>query len=122
VGSVQQRRAIEGTKMTTCTVTLCDDTFAPIKDTKIDIEAYDPAACVSIARTSNSKIGSWPEVWGAVLTVGSKDIYNAVIDTTGTSFAPNVIENLNGDKTPELDVILFNTTGATAPWASGPTT
>jgi hypothetical protein len=61
-------------------------------------------------------------VWGAVLTVGSNDIYNAVIDTSGTSLAPNVLEDLNGDKTPELDVILFITTGAAAPKASGPAT
>jgi hypothetical protein len=108
--------------MTKCTVTLCDAAFAPIKDTKIDIEAYDPASCVSIDKQANSKIGSSPEVWGAVLTVNSKDIYDAIVDTTGTWFAPNVVENLNGNKTPEIDVILFNTTGATAPKASGPAT
>jgi hypothetical protein len=107
--------------MTACTVTLCDDAFAPVRTTKIDIEAYDPAAYVSIDKQSNSKIQSYPETWGAILTVGSKNIYNAVIDTTGTSFAPNVIENLNGSETPKLDVILFSISAVSTPKVAGPT-
>jgi hypothetical protein len=62
-----------------------------------------------------------PEQWGAFLNVGSSDIYNVVIHTTGTSFGANVLEDLNGAETPELDIVLFPTTGAVgAPKSTSP--
>lgn len=107
--------------MTKCDVTLCDSNFNPVRDYKIDMEAYDPAASVSIDKVANSKVSSFPEVWGGTLNVGSSDIYNVIVDTTGTSYAPSVVENLNGDKTPELDVILFTAPAPVPQWSSGPT-
>jgi hypothetical protein len=108
-----------------CRVTLCDDTFTAINNSKIDIEAYDPVGFVSIDRQPNTRLsaaGVTPQVWGASLTVGLNDIYNVVIDATGTSFASNVLEDINGAETPELDVILFATTAAVSPTKPGPST
>jgi hypothetical protein len=108
-----------------CRVTLCDHTFGAIKNPKIDIEAYDPLHHLSIDTQPNTRLsaaGVRPEVWGAVLTVGSTDIYDVVIHTTGTSFSSNVLEDINGAETPELDVILYATTAAVSPTKPGPST
>jgi hypothetical protein len=101
----------------TCTVTLCDTSFAAITAAKIDIEAYDPPGVRSIDLKSNSSLGGGD--WGAVLSVASTDIYDVVIDTSHTSFASPVLENLNGAASPRLDVVLLSTSGAISAGSTG---
>ena len=45
--------------------------------------------------------------YGGVLTVASTDIYAVVVDTAGTSYAPGVIHDLNGARSPSLDIVLL---------------
>jgi hypothetical protein len=100
-----------------CTVTLCDSGFAPVTDGTIVIDAFKPPTLLIDSQSNNPLAGG---EWGAMLTVGPSDIYDVVIDTKGTNYAPPVLQNLSGAGTPQLDVVLLSTAGATSVGSSGP--
>ena len=90
--------------------------FAAITSGKIDIEAFDPPSR-SIDKQTNAALprGSIPTgAHGAVLGVASTDIFDVVIHTAGTVYAPPVLETFTGHGSPQLDVVLFSTVAATA--------
>jgi hypothetical protein len=100
-----------------CKVTLCDTSFAAVTNGKIDIEAYDPPGIRTIDKQSNGFLGGGE--WGAVLTVASQDIYDVVIDTSNTPYAPPVLQNFSGAGAPQLDVVLHSTAAAVAAGSTG---
>ena len=94
-----------------CTVTLCDSVFIAITYPAITITAYDSRAATIIASRNNTTIVGG---WGAILPVGATDIYDVVIDTTGTPYVAPALEDFSGAGAPQLDVVLFSTAGATS--------
>lgn len=105
----------------TCTVTLWDSSFSAITSAKIDIEAFDPPSR-SIDKKANGQLpaGTTPTgAYGAQLNVTSTDIYDVIVHTTGTNYAPPVLESFTGHGSPQLDVVLFSTVRATNSGSSG---
>ncbi len=100
-----------------CTVVLNDVGFRPVQSTAIIIDAYDPAKKIVIDTKSNTQMIGGNE-WGATLGVGNKDIYDVIVDTTGTNYAPPILETFGGSGSPRLDLVLFSTLNASA--AAGP--
>lgn len=96
----------------TCTVTLCDNSFSPVPDTAIQIHAYIPSPYNTVLQTLPNGPLQGPN-YGATLTkMGTNDIYDIIIDTTGTPYAPLTLASLNGRGSPQLDVVLLSTGGA----------
>lgn len=105
----------------TCTVTLWDSSFTAITSGKIDIEAFDPPSR-SIDKKTNAALpsGSTPTgAHGAVLGVASTDIFDVVVHTAGTAYAPPVLETFTGHGSPQLDVVLFSAAAATGSGSAG---
>jgi hypothetical protein len=105
----------------TCTVTLWDSSFTAITSSKIDIEAFDPPSR-SIDKRTNAPLpsGSTPTgAHGAVLSVASTDIFDVVVHTAGTVYAPPVLQTFSGHGSPQLDVVLFSMAAATGSTSTG---
>jgi len=110
----------------TCTITLWDASLVAITASHIDIEAFDPPAR-SIDVKSNGRLsaGIVPAgSYGATLAVGVTDVYDVIVHTGSTGYAPPVLESFGGHGSPQLDVVLFSTSGATTAGGTGarPTT
>src|SRR5262249_4910028 len=106
----------------TCTVTIWDSSFSAITSGKIWIEAFDPPSR-SIAKRPNATLpsGTIPTgAHGAVLGVTASDIFDVIVHTSGTKYAPPVLETFTGHGTSQLDVVLFSTAAATKSGSSGP--
>jgi hypothetical protein len=110
----------------TCTVTLWNANLAPITTRSIDIEAFDPPArSIDVKSNGGLPTGVVPAgSYGAVLGVTATDIYDVIIHTGSTGYAPPVLESFSGHGSPQLDIVLFSTSGATAAGGTGarPTT
>jgi hypothetical protein len=109
-----------------CTVTLWDSGRVAITTNRIDIEAFDPPAR-SIDVKSNGPLpaGIVPAgSHGAALAVAATDVYDVLVHTGSTGYAPPVLESFIGHGSPQLDVVLFSTVTATAVGGAGvrPTT
>jgi hypothetical protein len=110
----------------TCTVTLWDASLVAITTNRIDIEAFNPPAR-SIDVRSNGPLaaGIVPAgSHGAALAVAATDVYDVIVHTGSTGYAPPVLESFSGHGSPQLDVVLFSTSAATAAGGTGarPTT
>lgn len=100
-----------------CTVILRDVNARDVADTRISMEAHDPRTGIIIDTKSNRFMG--PE-WGANLSVSRGDVYDVIVDTTSTSYAPPVLETFSGDGSSQLDVVLFSVASIPTPAGSRP--
>jgi hypothetical protein len=97
-----------------CNVTLTDNSFSPVRHPRINIEAFIPAPISkSIQTLNNTALPSG--AYGATLTlISSTDVYDVIIHTVNTTYAPLTIRNLSGGGAPQLDLVLDSTASATA--------
>src|SRR6266478_3189024 len=95
-----------------CTVTLCDSNFSPVADTTIRIHAYLPSPYNTLLQTVSNGRFSGQHCGATLSNMGNDDVYDIIIDTTGTKYAALTIENLSGRGSPQLDVVLLSTAGA----------
>ena len=90
----------------TYTVTLCDASFSDVRTTAIRLEATSSGGTVLSSFNNGPVHGGF----GATLSfTPSRQRFNIEIDTTGTSYAPLVLEDLNGDRQPQtINVVLLS--------------
>jgi hypothetical protein len=89
----------------TYAVTLCDSSFADIMVTTIVLEATSSGGTVLSSLNNGVVAGGY----GAALAfTPPNQRFNIEIDTTGTIYAPLVLEDLNGNRHPQtINVILL---------------
>jgi hypothetical protein len=87
------------------TVTLCDASFADVTTPAIHLEATTPGGTVLCSLTN----GPIARGYGGTLTfTPTRQRFNVEINTSGTRYAPLVLEDLNGDRHPQtIDVLLL---------------
>jgi hypothetical protein len=90
----------------TYTVTLCDNNFHNVADNRILLQAVTPKGGVVLDSQQNGTIGGTN---GAILSfMPAQQRFNLEIDTRGTTYAPLVLPDLNGDRRPQaINVILL---------------
>jgi len=95
-------------------ITLGDASFVDMTTPSIQLEATTPGGTV-LCSLSNGPVGRG---YGATLTfIPARQRFNVEINTTGTRYAPHVLEDLNGDRQPQtIDVLLLMApTGSSGP-------
>lgn len=87
------------------TITLCDASFLDVTTPAIQLEATSPGGTV-LCSLANAPLGGR---YGGTLTFNpARQRFNVEINTSGTRYAPLVLENLNGDRHPQtINVLLL---------------
>jgi hypothetical protein len=89
----------------TYTITLCDSLFSDVLTSSIHLEATTSGGTVLCSQSNGLVTGGY----GATLSfTPARQRFNIEINTAATSFAPLVLEDLNGNRHPQtINVVLL---------------
>ena len=89
-----------------CSVTLRDTALATVTAGAIDIIAFDPGASVRRSTVANGPLGGGE--YGANLTTATGDLFDIIVDTTATNYAPPTLETFTDTGNGRVvDVVLY---------------
>ena len=87
-----------------CTIRLWDVAFSAVTDPGVTLIAFDHSTKTQTCIRQNTALLNG---YGAILPTGLHDIFDVIVDTQGTSYAPPTLETFGETGTSrEVDVVL----------------